>query len=201
MSAPVPVVRQLRDALNERTRLENDFKTRILNRINAILRQLQDCDRASLPPTAAGVLNIAIADLDAIVRDIRNPTNMTDRDVEQIVEPLERRNRDRTLRLLPAGQAIDPDQPLSAPPTYSSLYPSSSAPVSSRPWTSWFSSAPASSALARGSSVSDDLEEPWDGSVTGANARLPRNPVGLGRSPLNGSIGGKKTRRKYHRKA
>jgi hypothetical protein len=200
MSAPVPVVRQLRNALLERTRLENDFKTRILNRINDILRQLQDCDRASLPPTAAGVLNIAIADLDAIVRDISNPTNMTDRDVEQIVEPLQRRNRDRTLRLLPAGQNIDGDRSLSAPPTYSSLFPSSSAPASSRPWSSWFSSAPP----ARGSSVSDDLEEPSDDSVNGANARLP-GPFGLGRSPLNGShtgsVGGKRTRRKYHRKA
>jgi len=194
MSAAVTVADRLREALSERTRLENDFKTKILNRINAILRQLQDCDRASLPPTAAGVLNIAIADLDAIVRDIRNPTNMTDRDVEQIVEPLERRNRDRTLRLLPAGQAIDPDIPLSSPPTYSSLYPSR--PASSRSWLPWFSSAPASSsAPARAPSGLDNLDDDRDS--TGGHS----GAVGLGHSPLNGRIGGKRTRRKYHRKA
>lgn len=110
-----PVIQQLRSALRERTRLENDFKTKILNRINAILEQLNDCDRASLPPAAAGVLNIAIGDLNDIVREIRNPVNMTDAHVEEIVEPLERRRRNNTVRLLPAGRPVDGPRSLSAP--------------------------------------------------------------------------------------
>jgi hypothetical protein len=205
MSAPLPVVRQLRDALSERTRLENDFKTKILNRINAILQQLQDCDQALLPPTAAGVLNIAIADLDAIVRDIRNPTNMTDRDVEQIVEPLESRRRNNTMRLLPAGRPVDGARPLSNPAPASSLTGSRFWPFGRSP----ASPAPAS-APSRGSSIyrngPDSLFDNLDDLDDERRSDSFNGVTGLARSPVNSRLGypgfgGKRTRRKYHRKA
>ena len=210
-----PVIDQLRAALTERTRLENNFKTKILNRINAILAGLNDCDRASLPPAAAGALNIAIEDLSDIVRQIRNPDNMTDAHVEEIVEPLERRRRNNTMRLLP-GTTIDGARPLSDPPPASALTGLTS------PFGSWFSrsTAPAATAPADSSSVyrnghrslfgldPDDLdnladeddEERRRDSFPGVPSGVP----GLARRPVLNPLrrfGGKRTRRKYHRKA
>ena len=186
----VPVIDQLRAALTERTRLENDFKTKILNRINAILAGLNNCDRASLPPAAAGALNIAIEDLSDIVRQIRNPDNMTDAHVEEIVEPLERRRRNNTLRLLPAGRPVDGARPLSDPPPASAL----TAPRS--PFGSLFSrfTAPATPAAPTVSPMRDrvrydDLEDD----------DFPGGPLGQGLPQMR--RGGKRTRRKYHRKA
>lgn len=183
-----PVIDQLTAALTERTRLENNFKTKILNRINAILAGLNNCDRASLPPAAAGTLNIAIEDLSDIVRQIRNPDNMTDDHVEEIVEPLERRRRNNTLRLLP-GTTIDGVRPLSDPPPASAL----TAPRS--PFGSWFSrsTAPATPAPTvspmRDRVLYDALEDD----------DLPGGPLGQGIPRMR--RGGKRTRRKYHRKA
>lgn len=212
-----PVIDQLRAALTERTRLENNFKTKILNRINAILAGLNDCDRASLPPAAAGTLNIAIRDLSDIVRQIRTPDNMTDAHVEEIVEPLERRRRNNTLRLLP-GTTIDGARSLSAPAT-----------GTTSPFGSWFSrSAPAAPARAtgdtapvtpRGSSAYpdgpsslfgvDDLDNLADPDVerrSDSFTGVPPGVTGLARrhvvNPLiRPDTGGKRTRRKYHRKA
>lgn len=215
-----PVIDQLRLALTERTRLENNFKTKILNRINAILAGLNDCDRASLPPAAAGTLNIAIRDLSDIVRQIRTPDNMTDAHVEEIVEPLERRRRNNTLRLLP-GTTIDGARPLSDPPPASALTGTTS------PFGSWFSrsTAPAratgdtspaidsSYAYRNGpkSLYGDDLEEDdfrdsSDGvpglaaAAAAARVAAARRQVPNSRSG-NPDLGGKRTRRKYHRKA
>lgn len=189
-----PVIDQLRAALTERTRLENNFKTKILNRINAILAGLNNCDRESLPPAAAGALNIAIGDLNEIVRQIRNPDNMTDAHVAEIVEPLERRRRNNTLRLLP-GTTIDGIRPLSEPAPASSL-------TGSRSFGSWFSRTPDEpTAVELGRlrtpdrpdvpyisrQFSDELDDD----------DLPGGPLGQG-LPRRG---GKRTRRKYHRKA
>jgi hypothetical protein len=186
-----PVIDQLRAALRERTRLEDDFKLKILNRINAILEQLNNCDQGSLPPAAAGVLNIAIGDLNDIVREIRNPVNMTDAAVEQIVEPLERRRRNNTVRLLPTGRPVDGARPLSNPAPASSLTGNSFWPFGRSP------AAPA--APARGSSVnrngprallgSDDVDDEF---VDAFDEEVP--PRGDLR---RNSIGGKRTRRKY----
>jgi hypothetical protein len=198
-----PVIDQLTAALTERTRLENNFKTKILNRINAILQGLENCDRASLPPAAAGALNIAIEDLNKIVRQIRTPDNMTDAHVEEIVEPLERRRRNNTLRLLP-GTTIDGVRPLSNPPPASAL----TGPRS--PFSSLFSrfTAPARATVdtvptERGSSVyrngprslfGDNLYDDFEG--------VPPGVTGLAVNPLRPPVtGGKRTRRKYHRKA
>ena len=184
----VPIATQLRTALRERTRLENDFKTKILNRINAILEQLNDCDRSSLPPTAAGVLNIAIDDLNAIVREIRTPTNMTDADVEQIVEPLERRRRNNSMRLLPAGRPVDGARPLSSPAPASSLTGNSFWPFGSRSP----AAAPATEpSRPRGSSIYRD----------GPPSLFDLDESNSGR--FSGSGGWKSNRktRKYHRKA
>jgi len=183
----VPIATQLRTALRERTRLENDFKTKILNRINAILEQLNDCDRSALPPTAAGVLNIAIDDLNAIVREIRTPTNMTDADVEQIVEPLERRRRNNSMRLLPAGRPVDGPRDLSAAPSSSSP----SAPARSM-YSRFFGSpeaAPAATSSPRGSSIYRD----------GPPSLFDLDESGR----FSGSGGWKSNRktRKYHRKS
>ncbi len=189
-----PVVNQLRDALRERTRLENDFKTKILNRINAILEGLRDCDPATLPPAAAGVLNIAIGDLNEIVREIRNPINMTDAHVEQIVEPLERRRRNETLRLLPRGRPADGPRDLSAPAPDSSL----SGPRSL--FGSLFSrNRPASA-------VTENASTPRGSSIyrNGPPSLfdLARDSEDPHSSVQNTLIrGGKRTRRKYHRKA
>ena len=214
-----PVIDQLRAALTERTRLENNFKTKILNRINAILAGLNDCDRASLPPAAAGALNIAIEDLSDIVRQIRNPDNMTDAHVEEIVEPLERRRRNNTMRLLP-GTTIDGARPLSDPPPASALTGLTS------PFGSWFSRSPAratdtapadSSDAYRNGPVnlygSDNLADlvdpdaderrrdsfvgvsPRDIGLAAARRQVPNSRSG------NPDFGGKRTRRKYHRKA
>jgi hypothetical protein len=187
----VPIATQLRTALRERTRLENDFKTKILNRINAILEQLNDCDRSALPPTAAGVLNIAIDDLNAIVREIRTPTNMTDADVEQIVEPLERRRRNHSMRLLPAGRPVDGPRDLSAAPSS----PSPSAPAGSM-FSRFFGSpeaAPAATSSPRGSSIYRD----------GPPSLFDLDDRDSSSSRFSGSGGWKSNRktRKYHRKA
>ena len=180
-----PVIDQLRDALTERTRLENDFKTKILNRINAILTELNNCDPASLTPAAAGTLNIAIRDLNGIINDIRNPENMTDEHVAEIVEPLERRRRNNTVRLLPGGRPVDGPRPLSAP---------APATGSRSPFGSWFSRstapaapAPTVSPMRDGRVVFDQLEDD----------DLPGGPLGQWLPKK----GGKRTRRKYHRKA
>ena len=182
MNVP-PVIEQLRTALTERILLENNFKTKILNRINAILTGLNDFDRASLPPDAAGVLNIAIGDLNAIVREISTPNNMTDAHVEEIVEPLERRRRNNTVRLLPEGRPVDGARPLSAsaPTTgprslFGSLFSRSPAPAP----------APTVSPMRDGRGLYDELEDDFPGGPLGQG--LPRR-------------GGKRTRRKYHRKA
>lgn len=211
-----PVVRQLRDALTERTRLENDFKTKILNRINAILEQLNDCDRAGLPPAAAGVLNIAIGDLNDIVREIRNPINMTDAHVDEIVEPLERRRRDNTVRLLPEGRPVDGPRLLSAPPAASALNgltgrrsPFSFGSLFSRP-----QAEPEPVELGRlrtpdrperqGPISDEDVEEldypDFTGGPRGQGLPRPLRRTGLPVAPGT-RIGGKRTRRKYHRKA
>ena len=198
-----PVVNQLRDALRERTRLEDDFKLKILNRINAILEQLNNCDQESLPAPAAGALNIAIHDLNDIVREIRNPVNMTDAAVEEIVEPLQRRRLNNTVRLLPAGRPVDGPRPLSNPAPASSLT-GSRTPFSIGSPSTWFSrpSAPAETApeTRRGSSVirngprrliDDDLDdERYADSFDG----VPLGSVGLAGRPVSG---GKRTRRKY----
>ena len=184
-----PVIDQLRLALTERTRLENNFKTKILNRINAILEGLNDCDQESLPPAAAGTLNIAIRDLNGIISEIRNPVNMTDAHVEEIVEPLERRRRNNTVRLLPAGRPVDGARPLSDPPPASAL----TGPTS--PFGSLFSrfTAPATPAPTvspmRDRVLYDALEDD----------DLPGGPLGQGLPRMR--RGGKRTRRKYHRKA
>jgi hypothetical protein len=200
-----PVVDQLRAALTERTRLENDFKTKILNRINAILEQLNDCDRANLPPTAAGVLDIAVEDLNAIVREIRNPTNMTDAHVEEIVEPLDRRRRNNTVRLLPEGRPVDGPRLLSAPPAASALTGRRS-PFSIG---SWFSRpqaeevelgrlrTPDRPAIQRQRSDPDNLDDLDEADYPD----FPGGPLGRGRVAPGTRIGGKRTRRKYHRKA
>lgn len=208
-----PVVNQLRAALTERTRLENDFKTKILNRINAILEQLNDCDRSALPPTAAGVLDIAVEDLNAIVREIRNPTNMTDAHVDEIVEPLERRRRDNTVRLLPEGRPVDGPRLLSAPPAASALTALTGrrSPFSIG---SWFSSPQAEEAeevelgrlitpdrpVRQGQISDEDVEEldypDFPGGPLGQGLPRPLRRVAPGTRK-----GGKRTRRKYHRKA
>ena len=198
-----PVIQQLRGALNERTRLENDFKTKMINRINSILEQLNDCDRTGLPPAAAGVLNIAMSDLTDIVREIRNPVNMTDANVEEIVEPLERRRRNNTMRLLPAGRPVDAPRALSNPAPASSLTGTSFWPFGrSTP-----APAPAAPAIEtpRGSSMYRDgpvslfdLDDapPSYASTFNDGLRSPVKP--RSRFPFTG---GKRTRRKYHRKA
>jgi hypothetical protein len=197
-----PVIDQLRAALRERTRLEDDFKLKILNRINAILEGLNECDRGSLPPAAAGVLNIAIGDLNDIVREIRNPVNMTDANVEEIVEPLERRRRNNTVRLLPAGRPVDGQRPL-APASSPS---GSRSPFSIGSPSSWFSrpSAPAETSpeTRRSSSVirngprrlidGDDLDD--DERYADSFDGVPPGSVGLAGRP---GTGGKRTRRKY----
>lgn len=179
-----PVIDQLRAALTERILLENNFKTKILNRINAILAGLNDFDRASLSPDAAGVLNIAIGDLNAIVREISTPNNMTDAHVEEIVEPLVSRRRNNTLRLLPAGRPVDVARSLSAPATgprspFSSLFSRFTSPAP----------APTVSPM-RDGRLYNELDELDDDD-------LPGGPLGQG-LPRRG---GKRTRRKYHRKA
>ena len=193
-----PVIQQLRLALNERTRLENDFKTKMINRINSILEQLNDCDRTGLPPAAAGVLNIAMSDLTDIVREIRNPVNMTDANVEEIVEPLERRRRNNTMRLLPAGRPVDAPRALSNPAPASSLTGTSFWPFGrSTP-------APAAPAPAierpRGSSMYRDEYRSLFDLDDAPPSYADTFKDGL-RSPVNSRVGGKRTRRKYHRKA
>ena len=186
----VPVAVQLRNALTERIRLENDFKTKILNRINAILGTLNECDPASLPPSVAGTLNIAISDLNAIVRQIRTPENMTDEHVAEIVEPLERRRRNNTVRLLPAGQPVDGPRDLSAPASsltgprslFGSLF------SRNRPAATEVASTPRGSSMYRDGPASlFDLDRDSEESRNSEQNPLRR--------------GGKRTRRKYHRKA
>lgn len=197
-----PVVNQLRDALRERTRLEDDFKLKILNRINAILEGLNECDRGSLPPAAAGVLNIAIGDLNDIVREIRNPVNMTDANVEEIVEPLERRRRNNTVRLLPAGRPVDGPR-LSSPAPASSLTgsrtPFSFSSLFSRPR----SASPETVELGR--LRTPDRPDPavLDYDIDDEYPDFPGSPLGQGLPRMKGRvppvtrIGGKRTRRKY----
>ena len=194
-----PVVNQLRDALRERTRLENDFKTKILNRINAILEQLNNCDQESLPAPAAGVLNIAIRDLDAIVHEIRNPENMTDVAVEEIVKPLKIRQATNTMRLLENGRPVDDQRPLIPAPASSQTR--SRNPFSLGSPSTWFSRprAPGTVELGRvpdtaGSELDDDYVEFDDGLPGGPRYGLPRRVAPGTRTT---GPGGKRTRRKY----
>ena len=212
-----PVVNQLRDALRERTRLENDFKTKILNRINAILEQLNNCDQESLPAPAAGVLNIAIRDLDAIVHEIRNPENMTDAAVEQIVKPLKSRQENNTMRLLPAGQPVDDPIPLSAPSAPASSLTGSRTPFSIGSPSTWFSrprsASPEPVELGRLRTPDrPDVPDPagLDYDIDDEYPDFPGGPLGQGLPRMKGRvppvtrrggsvtrIGGKRTRRKY----
>lgn len=187
MSVP-SVVEQLRDALTERKRIEDNFKLKILNRINAILGELRECDPVSLPPDAAGVLNIAIRDLDAIVHEIRNPENMTDVAVEEIVKPLKIRQATNTMRLLENGRPVDGQRPLIPAPA-SSLTGSRN-PFSIGSPSTWFSrpSAPATSALPETRRVSSIYR---DGPPSLFDDGLDDDV------PLRGRRGGKRTRRKY----
>jgi len=198
----VPIATQLRTALRERTRLENDFKTKILNRINAILEQLNDCDRSALPPTAAGVLNIAIDDLNAIVREIRTPTNMTDVDVEQIVEPLERRRRNNSMRLLPAGRPVDGPRDLSSPAPASSLTGNSFWQFGSR--------SPAAAPATEPATVTSRLSDAYrygpdsvfdldDNAYRDSFDGVPRGVAG--KATVSRIGGSNRKTRKYHRKA
>jgi len=211
-----PVVNQLRDALRERTRLEDDFKLKILNRINAILEQLNNCDQESLPAPAAGALNIAIHDLNDIVREIRNPVNMTDAAVEEIVEPLQRRRRNNTVRLLPAGRPVDGPRPLSNPAPASSLT-GSRTPFSIGSPSTWFSrprsASPEPVELGRLRTPDrPDVPDPagLDYDIDDEYPDFPGGPLGQGLPRMKGRvppvtrrggsvtrIGGKRTRRKY----
>jgi len=84
------VAGQLNAALQTRIRLEEAFKQNVIDRINVILRSLRDCPRDGLTPAASSALDLTQRQLDDFIRELTNPTNLTDAEAQRIASTVDR---------------------------------------------------------------------------------------------------------------